>query len=274
MLHERHSLRRDGTELSYVMAGSGQVVVILHGLAGDSGEFGPTIEALSADFCVVALDQRGHGQSMRRPSDLSRDAYVEDAIALIEYVIPGHRVHLAGQSMGAHTAMLAAAKRPDLVDSLVLLESDAGSGNSEEASALGAYFASWPVPFEDEEAAKKYLGESAIGSAWVAAMERRNDGLWPRFDADIMESSIRRVMIPRWDEWLSVQARTLVIYADNEMFSEEQKTAFLAHRPETLRADLNNASHDAHLDQPGQWIDVLRRFLLADTADPLVSSVV
>ncbi|PYI37534.1 hypothetical protein CVS30_14765 [Arthrobacter psychrolactophilus] len=82
------------------MAGSGQIVVILHGLAGDSGEFVPTIEALSADFCVAALDQRGHGQSMRWPSDLSRDAYVDDVIALIEHVSPDDRVHLVGQSMG------------------------------------------------------------------------------------------------------------------------------------------------------------------------------
>ncbi|PYI37533.1 hypothetical protein CVS30_14760 [Arthrobacter psychrolactophilus] len=160
------------------------------------------------------------------------------------------------------------------MDSLVLLEADAGSGNPEDASKLEAYFASWPVPSKDVAEAKKYLGDSPIAWAWVAAMERRPDGLWPRFDADIMKSSIRSVMNPRWDAWLSVQARTLVVYADNGMFSQEQKTAFLAHRPETLRADLNNASHDAHLDQPGQWIDVLRRFLHADTADPLVSSVV
>lgn len=256
------------------MAGSGQVVVILHGLAGDSGEFGPTIEALSDDFCVVALDQRGHGQSTRRPSDISRGSYVADVIALIEHVSPGNRVHLVGQSMGAHTAMLAAAKRPDFVDSLVLLEADAGSGSSEDASQLEAYFASWPVPFVDSAEAKKHLGDSPIATAWVAALEQRPDGLWPRFDADIMESCIRYVLVPRWDQWMSVHARTLVIYADNGMFSEQQKSEFVGFRPGTLRADLSNASHDAHLDQFDQWIDVLRGFLLAGSADPLDLSAV
>ncbi|WP_269939603.1 alpha/beta fold hydrolase [Arthrobacter sp. HY1533] len=38
-------------------------MVILHGLAGESGEFEPTLRALAGEFRVVALDQRGHGRS-------------------------------------------------------------------------------------------------------------------------------------------------------------------------------------------------------------------
>lgn len=257
----QHWLRREGVELCYLVAGSGPVVVILHGLAGESGEFTPTINALAADFKVVALDQRGHGRSTRRPSDVSRDAYVQDVVALIEHVSPGKRVHLVGQSMGAHTAMLVAAASPDLVETLVLLEADAGSGSAADAAAVGRFFAGWPAPFATLEAARDFLGPSPIAVAWVNALEERDDGFRPRFDADIMESCIRNVMVPRWDEWLSVEARTLVIYADSGMFLEKQKSAFVAHRSGTLRVDLTNASHDGHLDQFGQWMYALKRHL-------------
>lgn len=252
---------RGAVELSYLVGGSGPVVVILHGLAGESGEFVPTMNALAADFRVVALDQRGHGRSTRRPADVSREAFVHDVVALLEHVNPGRPVHLVGQSMGAHTAMLVAAARPDLVGSLVVLEGDAGSGTSDDAAALGRYFASWPVPFADAAAAREFLGDSPIAAAWLAAFELREDGLWPRFDADIMEASIRFVNEPRWDAWAEVQARTLVIYANKGMFSEDQKSAFVGHRPGTSRIDLANASHDAHLDQFGPWIDALRGHL-------------
>jgi hypothetical protein len=67
-------------------------------------------------------------------------------------------------------------------------------------------------------------------------------------------------MVPRWDEWLSVKAQTLVIYADKGMFSEQQKLEFVGFRPGTLRANLDNAGHDAHLDQFDQLVDTLRRF--------------
>lgn len=179
--------------------------------------------ALARQHRVVALDQRGHGRSTRRPADVSRDAHVQDAVALIGHVSPDAPVHLVGQSMGAHTAMLIAAARPDLIESLVLLEGDAGSGSLDDAVGLGTFFAGWPVPFVDDAGALAFLGGSPIAAAWVKSLEPRDGGLWPRFDADIMESCIRAVMEPRWDEWVSVQARTLVVYADGGMFTEAQK---------------------------------------------------
>ncbi len=266
-MFERCSMVRDSVELSYVVGGAGPVVLLLHGLAGESGEFVPTMNALAADFRVVALDQRGHGRSTRRPADVSREAFVQDAVALIDHVSPGQPVHLVGQSMGAHTAMLAAAARPDLVKSLVMLEADAGSGSSEDAAALGRYFAGWPVPFADEAAARDFLGESPIAGAWVSALERRDGGLWPRFDADVMEACIRNVMEPRWDEWDAVLTPTLLVYAEKGVFSAAQKLAFVGHRPGTSRIDLADASHDAHLDQFGPWVDALRGHLSESLVD-------
>lgn len=247
--------------MSYLDGGQGQVVVILHGLAGESGAFGPTMRALASRFRVVALDQRGHGRSTRRPTDVSRDAYVQDVVTLIGHVSTGEPVHLVGQSMGAHTAMLVAAAQPDLIESLVLLEGDAGTGSLDDAVGLGQFFASWPLPFADLVAARAFLGASAIAGAWIESLERRDDGLWPRFDADIMEACISHVMEPRWDEWISVRATTVVVYADNGMFTEAQKSEFIRRRPGTLRIDIADAGHDAHLEQPGQWISALQDFL-------------
>lgn len=250
----------DGSEICYVVVpGAEPAVVILHGVAGSGREFVPTARALSGRK-VVLVDQRGHGLSTRLPADTSREAFVRDVVAVIdrEASMP---VDLVGHSMGAHTAMLAAADRPELVRTLVLLEGGEGSGTRQEHAALGEYFRSWPVPFVDRSAAAAFLGDGPLQRAWIEDLEEREDGLHPRFDPEVMIASITPVAVPRWREWSRVQAPTLVVYADGGMFTEEQKERFVERGGDVRRVDIAGASHDAHLDAFDQWIDVLTAFL-------------
>lgn len=95
--------------------------MLLHGLAGYAREWDETASWLSASCRVVAPEQRGHGRSERRPADLSRSAFVDDAAAWLR------RLDLApaavvGQSLGGHTAFLLAARHPELVRALVVAE--------------------------------------------------------------------------------------------------------------------------------------------------------
>ena len=170
---DREVMRPGGVSIAVTdLGGDGPVVVLLHGLAGSSRELLPTAHALQG--CHVRLvDQRGHGASTRIPDDLSRPAFVGDVVAVVEELVPGRRGALGGQSMGAHTAFLTAAARPDLVEGLVMLEGHvAGDEDLSGAAALGRYFASWPVPFEDDAAARAFLGVDAIVDAWVAPPRR------------------------------------------------------------------------------------------------------
>lgn len=238
-------------------------VLILHGLAGSSREFLPTAEALHPDFRTILVDQRGHGQSTRRPSDTSRSAFVEDVVAVVRHVTAGTPVTLVGQSMGAHTAVLTAASHPDLIDRLVLLEGHVEArGGVAEARRLGEFFASWPLPFPDRTAARAFLGDGPLASAWIDDLDEGPDGLRPRFDADIMEATMRDVLATsRWAEWEGLTVPALVVFAENGMFTEQQKVELVRRRPGTRRVDIPGAGHDAHLEAFDQWIQVLRSHL-------------
>lgn len=242
-------------------AGEAHAVVILHGLAGSGREFLATAEALP-EYRVVLPDLRGHGQSTRKPSDVSREAFVADTVKLVESLDAGP-VAVVGQSMGAHTAMLVAAARPDLVQRLVLLECDAGGTGPEQGAAeLAAYFSSWPVPFADRKAAAEYLGSGPLQQAWVEDLETRDDGLWPRFDAGVMGAVMAHVdAMPRWAEWESIGCPVLVVYGEQGMFSERQRAEFVRRGRNVVRVDLPGASHDAHLDAAEEWTACLRGFL-------------
>lgn len=94
------------TALYTVFDRADPAVVILHGLARSSRELLPTAQALTGRK-VVLIDQRGHGSSIRVPADTSRQAFVADAVHVIETERLGV-VDLVSQSTGAHTAMLVA----------------------------------------------------------------------------------------------------------------------------------------------------------------------
>lgn len=249
--------------VSAAPGGDAPAVVILHGLAGSGREFLPTAAALPR-YRVVLPDLRGHGGSTRRPSNVSREAFVADTVKLIESLDAGP-VMLVGQSMGAHTAMLVASARPDLVRRLVLLECDAGGTDPVLGGAdLAAYFSSWPVPFADRQAAVEYLGSGPLQQAWVEDLEGRDGGLWPRFAADVMGAVMTHVeSVPRWVEWESVDCPVLVVYGEHGMFSNKQKAEFVRRGRNVIRVDLQGASHDAHLDAADDWTGRLLEFLNA-----------
>uniref|UniRef100_UPI0006E1BD86 alpha/beta fold hydrolase n=1 Tax=Peterkaempfera griseoplana TaxID=66896 RepID=UPI0006E1BD86 len=181
---------RDGVRLvCRDWGGTGQPVVLLHGLAGHLGEWDALARRLSPRYRVVAVDQRGHGASERRPQDVSRAAYVADVVAVADQ-LELRRPVLVGQSLGGHTAMLAAAAHPELVRALALVEAGPGRPDPDGLVGIGTWLDSWPVPFPSPEAAAAFLGGGPVGAGWAAGLEEREGGWWPRFDREVMVGSL------------------------------------------------------------------------------------
>jgi pimeloyl-ACP methyl ester carboxylesterase len=103
-------------------------LVLCHGFTGSSLDFSLQVDALAADRRVVTLDQRGHGASTKtgRLADYTIDQLVEDLTAFIE-TVGGGPVDLLGHSMGGRVVMGVVLARPDLVRSLILMDTTAWS---------------------------------------------------------------------------------------------------------------------------------------------------
>lgn len=123
--------------------GSGEdVIVFSHGYLMNHSMFNGQIEALSKQFTCVSYDQRGHGQSEVTADGYDMDNLVDDAIALIESLNVG-AVHFVGMSTGGFVGMRIGLRRPDLLKSLVLMDTAA---EGEPARALIKYKAlTWIV---------------------------------------------------------------------------------------------------------------------------------
>ncbi len=258
---KRREVANNEVRLSYLdNDGDGPVVVALHGLAGAGDEFVATAAAVARAHRFVLPDLRGHGHTTRRPADLSRDAFTTDVAAVIRAVSPGRPVTLVGQSMGGHTAILAAAAFPDLVDRLVVLEATVAGGA--DPARIGDYFRSWPVPFASAAEAGEFLGQDALSRSWIGHLEPSGEGgLVPPFDAGVMQTVMEGVAAPRWAEWRSVTAPTTAVFAAASMFSPAEQAEFVAARPGTRPVLLAGGSHDAHLDATAEWAAALSRAL-------------
>jgi pimeloyl-ACP methyl ester carboxylesterase len=104
---------------------TGETIAFSHGLLWSTALFAPQIAALRGRYRCVAWDHRGQGRSAAdHRKTIGIELVWQDAVQLLERVA-GAPVHFVGLSMGGFVGMRTAARRPDLVRSLALLDTSA-----------------------------------------------------------------------------------------------------------------------------------------------------
>ncbi len=114
----------DGVELHYEERGAGTPVLFSHGLLWTGGMFDAQVAALSSRYRCIAYDHRGQGRSTSSPSPYDMERLTADAATLIEKLGIGP-CHFVGLSMGGFVGMRLAARRPELLRTLTLIETAA-----------------------------------------------------------------------------------------------------------------------------------------------------
>ncbi|MFF0435191.1 alpha/beta fold hydrolase [Streptomyces sp. NPDC004327] len=263
---DRTLLVRDGSRLSLRdWGGAGRPLLLLHGLAGHVGEWDALARLLRADgHRVVALDQRGHGASERRPKDVSRAAYVADIIEVCEQ-LGFEKPVLIGQSYGGHAALLAAGAHSDRISGAVLVEAGPGGTTPEALAEIGGWLKAWPVPFPTREAAVTHLGggPGPVGEGWADGLEERDGGLWPRFDPEVLIASLaENAGRAWWEEWAAIDVPVLSVLGQNGIIEAEQYDAMARRQPGRLRGVcLPGTGHDLHLERPDVLHSLVAGFL-------------
>lgn len=116
-----------GVEIFYTVQGAGEPVVLIHGLtmtAASNWEANGTIERLSRDYKVIAIDARGHGAS-GKPHDPAAygDNMVRDVINLLDHLNIS-KANVVGYSMGGTITQNLVINYPERILKAVI----AGSG--------------------------------------------------------------------------------------------------------------------------------------------------
>jgi len=110
----------DGVKIHYVVEGKGEPLLVIHAFTRSIQQSFGVIKAFSKNFQVIALDNRGHGQS-EKPHDL--DAYgmnmIEDHIRLLDH-LKIKKAHVFGYSMGGAIAIGIVGFHPERVLSAIV----------------------------------------------------------------------------------------------------------------------------------------------------------
>jgi len=115
----------NGREIAYQRAGDGPPLVLVHGATSDGRLWQPQLEDLADEFTVVAWDEPGAGGSSDVPADFKLADYADCLAALIEHLDLG-AAHVAGLSWGGTVILELYRRRPELVATLILMDTYAG----------------------------------------------------------------------------------------------------------------------------------------------------
>src|SRR6185436_5517037 len=110
-----------GAKIHYLEAGSGPVVILLHGLGGSTANWAPTIAPLAMKYRVLVPDQIGFGKS-DKPMLNYRVSTLVDFLDGFYKQVGVQKASLVGNSLGGFTAAAFAIAHPDKVDKLVLVD--------------------------------------------------------------------------------------------------------------------------------------------------------
>jgi pimeloyl-ACP methyl ester carboxylesterase len=129
---EVHERVLHGHRMAYRQAGSGPVIVLIHGITSDSTTWARVMPYLARRFTVLAPDLAGHGASAKPRGDYSLGAHASSLRDLLAAL--GHdRASFVGHSLGGGIAMQLSYQFPELCERLVLVDS---GGLGREVSLL------------------------------------------------------------------------------------------------------------------------------------------
>lgn len=114
----------DDASVHYTQAGTGEVVLLIHGSLCDYRYWRWQIPALGTGYRVVAPSLRGFWPEPFQQEDpnFSIARHTSDMIAFARYLGDGRPIHVLGHSRGAHVALELACRAPELVRSLTLAD--------------------------------------------------------------------------------------------------------------------------------------------------------
>jgi pimeloyl-ACP methyl ester carboxylesterase len=235
----RRELRLHGHPVAYYAAGSGPVLLLIHGITSSADAWRDVAEALARDHTVVAPDLLGHGGSAKPRGDYSLGAYASGLRDLMAAL--GHeRATVVGHSMGGGVAMQLAYQFPERVERLALVSS--GGLGREVGFALRA--ATLP------------------GAEWVLPWLVR------RGPSDVLDPTGQRVSAT--DRlYLAEGMPTLIVWGERDpMIPADHGRAAHAAIPHSRLELFPDAGHYPFADDPARFVAVLTDFVA--TTEPSV----
>lgn len=256
----------NGLSIAYEQTGTGPALVLLHGFTQDSRVWEPQLESLSDALTVIAWDAPGAGQSVDPPEPFEIGDWADCLAGLLD-IAEIRQAHVLGLSWGGLVAQEFYWCHPTRVLTLILADTYAGWKGSlpepipeqrlaaclrdstlpadEFVSAyLPGMFSDSPNQKAREELASIMAGFHPVGFRLMATALAQAD----------TRDLIRKIRVP-----------TLLIWGD----ADKRSPTSIAYQlrdaiPGSKLAVIKGAGHVSNLENPSQFNEIVRDFILGD----------
>ena len=234
--------------------GTGPLVVFLHGIGGNRHHWREQLPVFATRFKAVAWDARGYGESDDYEGSLKFEDFSSDVLRVLDH-LKQQKAHLVGLSMGGRIARNFALRHPDRVAKLVLANTTPGFDalTPDEVSKFVAERKN-----RSPESMKALISRHARPGAYEDLLESFKALRQPSY-LKTLEASVsqdRAAPIER------IRAPTLVITSDEDkVYPPSIARGMVKRIPGARLAVISGAGHLSNLEQPGQFNEVVLRFL-------------
>ncbi len=279
---ELEEIELHGHVMAYRSAGSGPVLVLVHGITSTSATWERVMPALAKHYTVIAPDLLGHGDTAKPRGDYSLGAYASGVRDLL--IALGHeRATFVGHSLGGGIAMQLAYQFPERCERLVLIDSG-GLGSDvnlllRAATLPGSELVLPLLASEPLLNAGRGLGRvfGRLGLRLhtdIAEMARGHASLAEPDARAAFVHTLRTIVDPTGQRvnandrlYLAEEVPFLIIWGERDRIIPVAH-AYTAHErvPSSRLEIFEEAGHFPHVDEPHRFIEVLTDFM--ETTEP------
>jgi pimeloyl-ACP methyl ester carboxylesterase len=273
MYRDRHVQIR-GIDVHYTEWGESHApaVVLLHGITGHARTWDDEARALAARYRVLALDQRGHGDSAPAPDGDYTTVTLADDLAAFADALDLARMRLVGLSMGGRVAIAFAGRQPGRVERLVVVDIGpdvAPVGRARVGTLMGASperFATLEEAIAYSRANNPRYGDAQLRRRVEHGVRPLPDGgLTWKYDRALREA----VRLGRWRDptdlwplWNAITCPTLLVRGEeSDILSTDIAKRMLETQPNAHLVEVSGAGHTVPGDQPEVFLALLLDFL-------------
>ena len=246
-----------------------------HGAAQNAHMWDFTALALCTRYRVIAVDQRGHGDSeWASNGQYDRASYVGDLGNLVDHLGMENLV-LIGLSMGGSNSVAYTASHPDRVKALVVVDVGPEPASGGERG-VNNFVTQRDVLDTYEEFVQRVIEYSPFRPEWQIKSSLRNslmqrpDGKWTwKYDPVLRDPArraqrqgVREDPASRWALWERIACPTLIIRGQNsDVLSPEVAERMVERNGNSRLVEVANAGHRVPGDNPVAFEEAVRTFL-------------
>jgi esterase len=245
--------------------GSGQPLILLHGLFGSYDNLAGIARALSDQWRIISIDLPNHGQSPHstKMDYTSMVADLADTLDSLNIV----SCNLLGHSLGGKLAMAFALAHPGKVTSLIIADiapvSYARSHQAVFAGLTSLDTTAVANRSEADEQLAEYISEPGVRQFLLKSLHKTKQGFNWRFNLAVLETCYEQLLSFPVNNAEYSGPVLFIKGAESDYILPEYRPQIMQYFPKAQAKIINGTGHWLHGEKPAVFTKLVRDFLLS-----------